>query len=213
MQNLEIQLGKEYHLGGDISMSMETVDPLCGGNKRYDYMIEKFQSFIKEASDLDEHGAPTVLLFGETVHVYEHMTLDKVKSKLENVKFEGFTNLHLLIEESYKLHREDKSELAREKKVHPGTQLMIFTDGDPSNKPAVERIISKIINEIDQEEEFQINILTVGTISTALRSWLDGLHDKMEDKTINPRDFDIIHVSKLEQTAFLAAVQANRHED
>ena len=212
MQNLELNPNVEYILGADISMSMETIDPLCGGQTRYNYMLEKFQSFIKTAEDFDEHGAPTIILFGENVKIYEHVKLDDIRSKLNSIVFEGFTNLHLLIEEAYKLHREDKSELAKEKKFHPGTKLLVFTDGEPTNKPAVERIIARIANEIDTQEEFQIMFLTVGTISPGLQRWLDGLHDKMEDKIINPRDFDIIHISPLEKISFLGAVGANKHD-
>ncbi len=212
MQNLEIQTNKEYILCGDISGSMESIDPLCGNQSRYNYMLEKFQSFIKIAQDFDEHGAPTVILFGEHVHVFDHMKLSDIRSRLDNPEFEGFTYLHLAIEKAYELHREDKSELAKEKQVHPGTHLMVFTDGDPSNKPAVERILVKIVNEIDVEEEFQITFLTVGTITRQLQSWLDNLHDDLEGD-VNPRDFDIIHVSRLEDITFMGAVAANRHRE
>lgn len=212
MTNLEIDPNKEYMLGGDISMSMQSVDVKCGNNTRYAYMLEKFQSFIKTAEDFDEHGAPTILLFGEKVHVFEHCTLDKIKVKLETVVFEGFTNLHLLIEKAYELHREDKIELAKEKKFHPGTQLLVFTDGAPTNRNAVERAIVKILNEIDREEEFQIHFLTVGTIDPVLQTWLTDLHDKFENKALNPRDFDIIHVSTLEEITFLGTVVAAQHE-
>ncbi len=211
INNIEINPNKEYILAGDISASMTTKDQACGGNTRYNYMLEKFQSFIKTAEDFDEHGAPTVMLFGERVHTYEHIKFETIGSQLQNIGFEGFTNLHLVIEEAYKLYREDKSELAREKKFHPGMQLLIFTDGAPTNMAAVERIIAKIINEIDNEEDFQINFLIVGTLEPQLKQWLDGLHDKMEDKSINPRDLDIIHISKLEDTSFLGAVGSNRH--
>lgn len=213
MNSLEIDPNKEYILGGDISASMSTPDALCGGQIRYAYMLEKFKQFIKIAEDFDEHGAPTVILFGEKVHVYEHMKLEKIAADLENVTFEGFTNLELLIKKAWDLHKEDKIELAKEKKIHPGTQLLVFTDGAPTARMAVEREIARIISAIDREDEFQISILTVGTIDHGLQSWLDELHDKMEDKSINPRDFDIIHVSKLEGTTFLGAVAANRHED
>lgn len=213
MNNLEINPNKEYHLAGDISGSMKNTDNLCGGNTRYKYMLEKFKSFIDAAKDFDKHGAPTIILFGEKVHIYEHMTADKIKSEIETPDFEGFTNLHLAIEESYKLHRADKVELASEGKIHPGTQLMIFTDGEPTNRMAVERILFKIVSEIDREEEFQIDLLIVGTVERELQAWLDDLHDKLEDKKSNPHDFDIIHVNKLESISFLGVVGSNRHED
>lgn len=211
MENLEISTEKEYILAGDISFSMTSVDPACGGQTRYEYMLEKFQNFIQIAQDLDEHGAPTVLLFGERVHTFDHMKLDEVRPKLTAVKFEGFTNLDLAIEQAYDLHCEDKRELARKKEFHPGTHLMVFTDGDPSNKTAVERMLFRIVKEIDTQDEFQITFLTVGTVTKSLQAWLNGLHDLLEDERDNPRDFDIIHVSKLEDTTFTDALKANRH--
>lgn len=212
MSNLEIEPNKEYILGGDISISMESIDVACGNNTRFSYMLEKFESFIQEASNFDQHGAPTVILFGEKVHVFEHVNIDKIKSELSRVRFEGFTNLHLLIEKSFDLHREDKAELEKDKKFHPGTKLLVFTDGAPTSRPMVEKELIRIIGQIDSEDEFQIHFLTVGTIDRNLKEWLDGLHDKMEDKKINPRDFDIIHISKLEDISFLGVVGQNRHD-
>lgn len=213
MQNLEVNANKEHHLAGDISGSMQTKDNLCGGQTRYKYMLEKFKSFINEAKDFDSHGSPTIILFGENVYVHEHMTLEKIHSDLDNPKFEGFTNLHLAIEASYKLHRADKVELASEGKIHPGTQLMVFTDGEPTNRAAVERVLFKIVSEIDREEEFQIDFLIVGTVDRDVQAWLDDLHDKLEDKKSNPHDFDIIHVNKLESISFLGVVGSNRHSE
>lgn len=213
MQNLEIDPNKEYILAGDISMSMTAKDVKCNDMRRYDYMLEKFQSFIQTASDFDEHGAPTVILFGENVQVHDHVTLEKIADKLKNVQFEGATNIHSVVECAYDLHRAEKSEMAKEKKLHPGTKLLIFTDGCPTNKAALERILFTIANQIDTEDEFQIHFLTVGTIDASLQGWLDSLHDNMEDKAKNPRDFDIIHISEIEKTTFLSTVNANRHED
>lgn len=211
MSKLEINPNKEYILAGDISGSMSCFDDACGGNTRYRYMLEKFQLFIKTAEDFDEHGAPTIMLFGEKVRIFEHKKYEDIRSTIENIEFEGLTNLHLVIEEAYRLHRDDKSKLALARAFHPGTHLIVFTDGEPTNRAAVERIIARIISEIDTEEEFQINFLTVGKVDNSVRNWLDGLHDKMEDKKINPRDFDIIHVDKLEDVNFMGAVAANRH--
>jgi uncharacterized protein YegL len=212
MSNLEINPNKEYILAADISASMTTVDNLCGGNTRYEYMLEKFKQFVKIASDFDEHGKPTIMMFGQYVHVYEHCDLDKV-DKLTNWKeFEGFTNLHAVIEESYDLYREDKRQLRKENKFHNGIVLMVFTDGEPTNKPAVKRILEKIVNEIDSEEDFQIVFLTVGAVSASTSKYLESLHDDLDDKSINPNDFDIIHIEKLEDVDFMQAITAKDHK-
>jgi len=204
MSNVEINPNKEYILAADISSSMSTTDQKCGGQRRYDYMLEKFKLFIKTAEDFDQHGAPCVMLFGENVQKYDHIKLENIEAKLSKVTYEGFTNLHKLLDEAFDEHLEKKRELAREKKFHPGTVLMVFTDGEPTNRQAVIRSIINISDSIDTEDEFQIMILTVGTVSRELADYLKGLHDDLEDKT--KRDFDIIHVDQLEDVNFMGAV-------
>jgi hypothetical protein len=210
MSNLEIDPNKEYVLAGDISASMTTIDPACGDNPRYTYMLEKFESFIKAAEDFDQHGAATIMLFGERVHTYRDAKLSTVTDKLQQVNFEGFTNTDLCIKAAYELHKSEKREMAREKKVHPGTVLLIFTDGAATNRAAVQREIIRIANEIDREDEFTIQFLTVGTIDGNLKAFLQGLHDDLEDHLT--QDFDIVHVDKLEDVNFLAVTSgALRH--
>ena len=210
MSNLEIDPNKEYFLAGDISASMTERDPECGGLSKYEYMLEKFESFIKTAEDYDEHGAATVLLFGEKVTVYEDVKLEDIKSKLRKVSFEGMTMTHEVIDEAYAIHRAKKKEYAREKKLHPGSRLLIFTDGAATNRKAVMESIVDIANTIDSEDEFQITFLTVGSIDRNLRDFLDKLHDDIEQYL--KQDFDIVHIDKLEDVSFLTSVSGTmRH--
>lgn len=201
MNNFEINPNKEYLLAGDISASMQTVDPLCDGMRRYDYMLEKFKAFINIAKDFDEHGAPTVFLFGKEVHKYEHTNIEIVEKKLSNVEFEGLTNTDLLLEEAFAEHREEKSERAREGKVHPGTCLMIFTDGVPTNYSAVERTILHIANGIDRQEEFDVVFLTVGTLDQMTNEFLNRLQSGVNGKA----KYNIVSVKELDKTNFLSA--------
>lgn len=203
MKNLEIDPNKCYILAGDISASMASVDPKCGGNSRYDYMLEKFQQFIKKSEDFDPHG-PTVMLFGEKVTVYPETNLEVVKSKLTNINFEGFTNTDKLIDQAYEKHKEEKREYAADKKFHPGTILLIFTDGAATNRLAVERSIIRIANEIDREDEFTITFLTVGQRDHSLNQFLENLHENIEKQL--KQDFDIVHVEELEKVDFMGAV-------
>lgn len=211
MSNIEINPNKEYILAGDISASMSSVEAKCAGLSRYKYMIEKFQSFIKAAEDFDPHG-PTVILFGERVHTYPDTTLEKLMDSKDilDPRFEGYTNLDLAISEAYRLHKEKKREMAAAGKLHPGTVMLVFTDGEPTNRLAVEKILVRIANEIDREEEFQVVFLTVGDITAELKAYLEGLHDDLESKLT--KDYDIFHVAELDKTSFLGAVGQNRHE-
>jgi len=199
---IEINPNKEYFLAGDISGSMNQRDDKCGGNTRYNYMLESFQNFIRQAEDFDEHGAPTILLFGEYVQTFEHAKLDDVQKNLQDVKFENFTNIDLVIEKVWQMHCANKRELKREGKKHPGSVLLVFTDGSPTNRRAVERTIVRIAEEVDEASEFNITFLTVGTLDIGLTEYLEELHQNLENAKSK---FDIFHMEKLENTSFLAA--------
>ncbi len=200
VQSLEIDPNMQYILAGDTSGSMNETDSKCNNMKRYDYMLEKFESFIREAGDFDKDGA-TVMLFNDDVTVFRNTTLEAVQSKLKGFSCNGWTRTDLAIEKAWELHRQEKGTLAKEGKLHPGTVLFIFTDGAATNRAAVARIITKITKEVDKHDEFNIGFLTVGTIDPALRDWLTSLDDDLKEAK-----YDIVNVSALEDVTFLKAV-------
>lgn len=189
--SFEIDPNKQYILAGDISASMQTPDPKCGGQSRYAYMLEKFQAFIQASQDFDPDG-PTVLLFGEKVHVYENTTLDAVRTNLVNPTFEGFTNTADVIAKAYQL---------KQASGQP-TVVLVFTDGAPTNRNALQRTITEIANAIEKDEDFSISFLTVGTIEPDLQVYLSKLDDELKGVK-----FDIVDVKALEEVDFLAAVK------
>lgn len=202
MSVIEVDYNKQYILAGDISGSMDQVDPRCANQTRYNYMLEKFQNFIKLAEDFDPDG-PTVLLFGENVKTFKNTNLEAVKSNLTNITFEGFTNTHLVIEEAFNIHKAEKSELSKSGKAHPGTVILVFTDGAPTNRAALERTIVSIANSIDRDDEFSIGFLTVGTIPQDLKDYLVHLDDELKGKA----KYDIVDVKELESVSFMKAVE------
>lgn len=201
MSNFEIDPNKQYILAGDISGSMDTKDAKCGGVSRYQYMLEKFKSFIKTAEDFDPDG-PTVLLFGENIKVYANTNLEAVDSKLSNAALEGFTNTHLAIDEAFSIHCKEKTELAKDGKSHPGTILMLFTDGAPTNRASVARSIAHITQNIESRDEFSLTFLTVGTLASDLQEYLSMLDDNLKGAK-----YDIVDVKPLEDVNFLAAAK------
>jgi hypothetical protein len=201
MSQIEIDPNKQYILAGDISGSMDSTDSKCAGLTRYNYMLEKFKSFIKVSEDYDPDG-PTVILFGEHVQIFRNTNLHAIDEKLSKVSFEGFTNTDKVIDEAFKLHREEKAELAKQGKAHQGTVLMLFTDGAPTNRAAVGRSIVAIANTIDRREEFSIVFLTVGTIAPDLQDWLTMIDDNLKEAKL-----DIVDVKAIEDVTFLAAVK------
>jgi hypothetical protein len=198
---LELNPNKQYILCGDISASMQSQDPKCGGQSRYAYMLEKFKSFITESKDFDPDG-PIVLMFGENVYLYAVPTLDSIDSKLTNPVFEGFTNTHLVVGKAWEIHQHEKSLLKKEGKSHAGTVVMLFTDGQPTNQAALERKIIEIANTIDNDEEFSIGFILVGTIDSNLRAYLDKIDDGLTGKV----KYDIVGTTEIEGLTFLKAV-------
>lgn len=203
---IEVNPNREFILIGDISGSMSETDAKCANQPRYDYMLEKFKLFISEASKFDQHGKVDVILFGEKIHMFPEVTMDEIKDKLNRVDFEGATMTDKALEAAYERHLEKK----KEDKDHPGTVCFVFTDGIPTNKVAVENIIVDIANHIEKEDEFNITFLTVGSVPVVVDRWLSGLHDEIEKRI--KRDFDIIHVEKLENVNFLGAVNTVNHD-
>lgn len=210
MEKIEVNPNREYYFALDISASMSATDLKCDGLSRYQYVLDKFKKFAKIAEEYDQHEGITVFLFGEKVQMFPETKFENVSSKLDKVDFEGQTNLHLLLNDAFDQHLKEKRDLANEKKPCIGTQLLVFTDGEPSNRARVSREIVRIANSIDREDEFNITFLTVGTISRELKQYLDGLHDNIKNEI--KAGFDIIHIMEADNTDFIKAVGASLHK-
>lgn len=201
MSNIEIQPNREYMLAGDISASMNQVDPACDDLTRYQFMLEKFKSFMQTTADFDKHGGCTVFLFGQYITKYEHADLTTVNRKLQNVNFEGLTMTDALIKEAFEEHQEEQEKAIKEDERHPGSVLMIFTDGEPTNMPEVERVIVKISDSLANEDEFQIIFLTVGTVGLDVKIFLQKL-----ENIKSRRGFKIVTVHELQNVDFISSL-------
>lgn len=206
----EVNPNKEYIFLGDISGSMSNED--CGGQSRFNYMLEKFKLFINQACEFDEHSAADIILFGENIYSFDKAKPEDVDGLLKNVFLEGFTNLHLAIEKSFSMHKQAKREYKKEDKVHPGTVFFVFTDGEPTNRKAVKEQLKRIIEDIDSEDEVQVVMVIVGQPSSELRLWLKSIHDDLEDESINPNDYDILHVTSIDEVNFLECLKLKDHD-
>jgi len=198
---IELNPNMQYILCADISASMNATDPGLGGLTRYSYMVEKFKQFVKDSEDFDPDG-PTIILFGESVKVFSNTNIDAIEDKLSSIQFEGFTNTHLALESAWKIHEAEKLGFVNEGKKHPGTVVFMFTDGEPTNRGALERLIVQISNSIDCEDEFNIGFILVGTVPLELREYLDKLDDGLKGKA----KYDIVGVSEIQGLTFLKAV-------
>lgn len=188
--NLELNTGDNFIFGVDVSGSMATAD--CpGGLTRIQFLKEKTIQFAREASKYDTDGID-VLAFGHQVTPYQGVTGDKASDIIGGLKAnESATMTHLLIQKAWELHKAGKYEQ---------TVLFVATDGEPSDREAVKKTIVEITQKIEDEKEFKISFLTVGTIAPSLQTFLTGLDDDLKGAK-----HDIVDVKRLEEVDFMQA--------
>jgi len=188
--NLELHQGDNFIFGVDVSASMQTAD--CpGGAQRIEFLKEKTIQFAREASKYDPDGID-VLAFGHQVTPYPNVTADRAADIIGALRAnEGATMTHLLINKAWTMHKAGKYEQ---------TVLFIATDGDPSDKEAVKKVIIDITQQVGDEKEFKISFLTVGQPTPALTAYLTALDDDLKGAK-----YDIVDVKRLEDVDFMTA--------
>lgn len=195
--NMELDKNDQFIVAIDISASMQAKDGPAGLS-RLDGCLETAKYFIGEANDWDPDGV-SVYLFGERCHAFPDLTLADAQAKLVGITTEGATMTHLAIAAAYAEHKRKKNQQ---------TFLLMFTDGEPSDRPAVQKAICDIANEVADEKEFRIQWLTVGAKNAALESYFNDLDNNL-NKEINgkkPAKYDIINIRRLEGTDFISAI-------
>lgn len=190
--NFELNKGDDFIIALDISGSMQHTD--CpGGFSRLQYSLEQFTTFVKEASKWDTDGV-SLYAFGINVHAFPDVAtdkLDEVIGKLKDIKLEGGTQTHLVVQKAFAEHVERKNEQ---------TVLMVFTDGEPSDQEALLKVIADITGQVKDEREFNISFITVGERSPSLQTFLAKLDDN-----IPGAKHDIVDVKALEEVNFMTA--------
>lgn len=190
-QNFELHKGDQFIIGFDISGSMQTTD--CpGGASRFSYVLETMKMFIREAAKWDPDGI-SFYPFNHAVQAMRDVkTPEEIDAKIATLKPGGNTATHLAIKEAYREHKE---------KGNAQTFFMCFTDGEPTDPDAVKKAIIDITNDVKDEKEFRIQLLTVGQRAPALDKWLDDLDDHLTGAK-----YDIVEIEKLEDVNFEQAV-------
>lgn len=187
----ELHKGDQFIVGLDISGSMQAQD--CPGNSsRFNYVLETMKTFIAEASKWDPDGI-SFYAFNNSVQAYRDVaTVEEISQKIGSLKVGGGTRTDLAISEAYREHKEKNNEQ---------TFFMVFTDGEPSEPELVKKVIIDITNDVRDEKEFRIQLLTVGDRSASLDQWLDNLDDHLDGAK-----YDIVEIEKLEDVNFEQAV-------
>lgn len=189
--NFELNKGDQFIVGLDISGSIQAGD--CPGNStRFGYVMETMKVFIAEAAKWDPDGV-SFYAFNNALQAFPDMaSVADIEAKIATLKPGGGTGTHLAIKAAYAEHKAKKSEQ---------TFLLLFTDGEPTDPAAVQKAIVDITQDVRDEKEFRIAILTVGQRSPALNAWLTDLDDNLPGAK-----YDIVKVDRLEDVNFDQAV-------
>lgn len=187
----ELDKTDQFIVGLDISGSMQTKD--CPGDTtRFSYVMEQMKVFIAEAAKWDPDGV-SFYVFNNTLQTYPDVaSVATINDVIAKLRPSGGTNTHLAITAAYAEHKKKGSEQ---------TFFMLFTDGEPSDPEAVKKAIIDITQDVKDEKEFRISMLTVGTRTQALDAWLSAL-----DNDLTGAKYDIIDIERLENVDFETAV-------
>jgi hypothetical protein len=189
--NFELNKGDQFIVGLDVSGSMQMRD--CPGNTtRFDYVLETMKVFIAEASKWDPDGVSFYVFNAGLREFPDVASVQQINETIATLRPGGGTATQLAIRAAYAEHKRKGSEQ---------TFLLLFTDGEPSDPDAVKQAVIDITQDVKDEKEFRIAILTVGERSPGLNAWLTDLDDHLTGAK-----FDIIDVEKLEDVDFERAV-------
>lgn len=190
--SLELKKGDQIIVVVDTSGSMGERDPACGGTTRYTWMQETLASYVKAASTFDPDGV-SVYFFSSNVQTYTDVSTPEQAIELARKhKTGGGTNTHLALEAAWKEHA---------KKGNTSTYVLVFTDGDASDRDALSNEIVAITKRVNDPEEFRIVFLPVGTVSPDLKNFLDYL-----DEGLTGAKYDIVAVVSPDEADFESAL-------
>lgn len=189
--SFELNKGDQFIVAFDISGSMQMRD--CPGNTtRFLYVLETMRVFITEAAKWDPDGVSFYTFNNKCTEYPDVTSVAEINDKIAAVKPGGGTATHLAINAAFAEHKKKNSEQ---------TFLMLFTDGEPTEPELVKKAVIDITNQVKDEKEFRISILTVGQRSAELNKWLTDLDDNLTGAK-----YDIIDVEQLENVDFETAV-------
>ncbi len=180
---------------------------LFGGGKRANYISRinfaesKTIELAEEAEKFDEDGIdiiPFASGLPRNISEFQNTTSNKVRSVFKHPPIGGTTDTHLAIDEAFRQHCKVRAQNKTAKTV-----LFIVTDGVPNNNSKVEQSISTVANNITQESEFLIRILTVGDLNSSTERWLYKLDEELSDIC---NGLDIVDIYTLEGAVFKAMV-------
>lgn len=170
---------RNYWLLIDKSGSMSATDT-PGGKSRWEWAQEQTENIARECAKFDADGID-VILFAGAPKVYNNVTPDKVTQIFRENSPGGSTDTAAALKVPLDSYFTQKA---------AGTAkhitIVCVTDGEPTDKAAVARVIKEATQKMDDDIEIGITFIQVGQDQGA-RAYLEGL-----DNDIQGAKYDIV---------------------
>ena len=180
---------RDYTLMIDKSSSMATSDT-PDGKTRWEIAQESTVALAKKCEEIDPDGI-TVYLFSGRFRRYDNVTSEKVFRIYTENEPMGRTDLASVLEDGLENFFQRKA--ANQTQAN-GETFIIITDGDPTDRKALIRLIIEATQKIDRDEELAISLIQVGRDKKAT-AFLKALDDQLQNAGAK---FDIVNTVTIE---------------
>ncbi|MBD2652118.1 MULTISPECIES: vWA domain-containing protein [Synechocystis] len=180
---------RDYTLMIDKSSSMATADD-PNGPTRWEIAQASTIALAQKCEEIDPDGI-TVYLFSGRFRRYDNVTAQKVAYIYANNEPMGRTDLASALKDG--LDNFFQRRQAGQTKPN-GETFLIITDGEPTDRKAVIRLILEASQKIDRDEELGISLIQVGNDKKAT-AFFQALDDQLQAAGAK---FDIVDTVTME---------------
>lgn len=172
---------EEYNfiIVGDVSSSMN--EPYKG-RTRWESMQESLKGFVRDVAKLDSDGIDFVELGGQ-MRTFPNVTPDNVVQMLDMLTPRGSTPLAEALTNAIRLMGKSDKKAC----------IVVYTDGVPDDKAAVEKVIRDQANRQVTDDACTILFIQVGDDKNAT-AWLHQLDDDLKGAK-----YDIVDAKTIEE--------------
>ncbi len=173
----------------DKSSSMATTDT-PGGKTRWEVAQESTIALAQKCDTIDPDGI-TVYLFSGRFRRYDNVTADKVSQIYAINEPMGRTDLASALKDALENYLQRKADAQTKPN---GETILIITDGEPTDRKAVIRLILEASNQLDRDDELAISLIQVGRDKKAT-AFFQALDDQLQAAGAK---FDIVDTITIE---------------
>lgn len=167
----------DFIIGLDASGSMASLSTRFSGKTRWQEGQELIIGMAGVLAGFDADGID-VITFGQKIELFENTTADKVAQVLATVSPYGGTPT---AEALAKI-------VAKQKTTGKNTVAVIFTDGEPNDRAAVEKVIVDATQGLEKDEALTFLFVQIGSDANAT-AFLQHLDDDLQGRGAK---FDIV---------------------